>query len=112
MSQRAVAGLGNVYVDEVLWLARIHPRKPSRDVSVVKARRLREAVVELLEASICAQGTTFRDFRGVAGEAGSFEGQLQACGRTGQPCPRCATPIRRVVVAQRGTHFCPRCQRR
>lgn len=112
MSQRAVAGLGNIYVDEALWRARINPRKPSCEVSAIKVRRLRDAIVDLLEASIRAQGTTFRDFRTVGGQPGGFEIQLRAYGRTGQPCPRCANPIRRVVVAQRGTHFCPRCQRR
>ena len=112
MGQRAVAGVGNIYCDEALWRARIHPMKAGRDVSAVKARRLRDAIVEVLEAGIAAGGTTLRDYVGVDGEEGRYVTELMAYGRTGEPCPRCTTPIRRILVGQRSTHFCPRCQRK
>lgn len=112
MSQRAVAGLGNIYVDEALWRTRLHPLTTSRAVSLRKARELHAAIVDILSASIAAQGTTLRDFRTVGGEVGAYVQSLQAYGRQGEPCDRCGQPIRRVVVGQRSTHFCGRCQRR
>lgn len=112
MSQRPVAGLGNIYCDEALWRARIHPLTTSRAVSVRKVRRLRDAVVDVLTAGLEAGGTTLRDYRDVAGEAGEYASELAAYGRTGEPCARCGAAIRRIVVGARSTHFCPQCQRR
>lgn len=111
MSQRAVAGVGNIYTDEALWRARIHPACPANRVSSAKVRALHEAIVHLLTAAIALRGTTFSDYRTVDGERGGFADLLKTYGRSGQPCARCGAALRRMVLAQRGTSFCPRCQR-
>lgn len=109
LSQRPVAGVGNIYADEALWIARIHPL--SRRVGPERARALHEAIREVLSASIEREGTTFRDFQMVNGESGRNASFLIAYGRGGQPCPRCSTPLRKIVLGGRGTTYCPRCQR-
>ncbi|MEM1033808.1 MAG: bifunctional DNA-formamidopyrimidine glycosylase/DNA-(apurinic or apyrimidinic site) lyase [Myxococcota bacterium] len=112
MSQRPVAGVGNIYTDESLWQAQIHPRAEAGRIGRRRLDRLRGAIVEILGRSVAAGGTTLRDYRTVAGDTGAFVHQLQAYGREGAPCMRCDRVIRRVVVAQRGTWFCPGCQRK
>ena len=109
MSQRAVAGVGNIYADEALWLARIHPA--SRRVGRERAARLHRAVREVLASAVEREGTTFRDYLKVDGEPGRNASFLIAYGRVGMPCPRCATPLKKIVLGGRGTTFCPRCQR-
>jgi formamidopyrimidine-DNA glycosylase len=109
-SQKPVAGLGNIYIDEVLWSTQIHPLLPADKVTRNQATSLRHAVVQLLKKAIERQGTTLRDYRTITGVEGDFGDSLNAYGRAGAPCPRCCTPIMRIVVAQRGTHFCPQCQ--
>jgi formamidopyrimidine-DNA glycosylase len=111
MGQRPVAGVGNIYADEALWRARIHPECPANRVSKAKVHALRDAIVELLTAAIALRGTTFSDYRTVGGELGGFAALLKTYGRGGEPCLRCETRLRRIVVGQRGTCFCPRCQR-
>jgi formamidopyrimidine-DNA glycosylase len=112
MSQRPVAGVGNIYADEALWRARIHPLTPACRVGRRKAAALRDAIVEVLTAAIAAQGTTINDYRTVNGEVGGYLDELDAYGHDGEPCHRCGARLRRIVVGQRGTCFCPRCQRR
>ena len=109
LSQRPVAGVGNIYADEALWRARIHPL--SRRVGRERARALHAAIREVLAASIEREGTTFRDFQMVNGESGRNASFLIAYGQGGRPCPRCSTPLRKTVVGGRGTTYCPRCQR-
>ena len=109
LAQRLVAGVGNIYADEALWRARIHPT--SRRVGPHRARRLHAAIREVLEAAVAREGTTFRDYQMVNGESGRYADFLDVYGKAGLPCPRCATPLRASVVAQRGTTYCPRCQR-
>lgn len=111
MSQRPVAGVGNIYVDESLWRARIHPLTPANRVSAAKVTTLRRAIVDVLSASIEAQGTTLNDYRTVNGEVGAYLDELDVYGHDGEPCKRCGTTIAKTVVGQRGTHHCPRCQR-
>lgn len=108
LGQRVVAGVGNIYADEALWHAGIHPA--SRRVGVARAHRLHAAIVDILQAAIEREGTTFRDYQMVNGQSGRYASELSAYGKAGQPCRRCAAPMRRTVVAQRGTTFCPRCQ--
>ena len=108
LSQRPVAGVGNIYADEALWISRIHPA--SRRVGMKRARILHDAIVQVLSESIAREGTTFRDYEMVDGESGRNSDFLFAYGRKGQPCPRCLGPLRRIVLAGRGTTFCPRCQ--
>ncbi|MFO7545407.1 MAG: bifunctional DNA-formamidopyrimidine glycosylase/DNA-(apurinic or apyrimidinic site) lyase [Trueperaceae bacterium] len=112
LSQRPVAGVGNIYADEALWRARVHPETPAAALSSRRAKELRSAIRAVLAASIEAQGTTLNDYRTVNGEVGAYLDQLDAYGHAGEPCPRCGTSLRRSVVGQRGTVHCPRCQRR
>jgi formamidopyrimidine-DNA glycosylase len=109
LSQRAVAGIGNIYADEALWLARIHPL--SRRIGRPRAFALHEAIRQVLSSALEREGTTFRDFVGVSGERGRNADFLIAYGRAGRLCPRCSTPLRRTVVGGRGTTYCPACQR-
>lgn len=109
LDQRLVAGVGNIYADEALWRARIHPA--SRRVGRPRALALHAAVREVLAAAIAREGTTFRDHRLVNGASGRYLTELDAYGRAGRPCRRCGATMRRSVVAGRGTTSCPRCQR-
>lgn len=112
LSQRPVAGLGNIYVDEALFRARIHPLTPAGSVSSRKVLALHEAIVEVLRAAVDGGGTSLRDYRNVDGEEGEFKRQLVAYGRGGEPCVRCGRLLSKTVVQQRTTVFCSRCQRR
>ena len=109
LSQRPVAGVGNIYADEALWLARIHPL--SRRVGRRRAFALHAAIRDVLAAAIGREGTTFRDYVMVNGESGRNATFLIAYGRGGHPCPRCGTALRKVVLGGRGTTYCPVCQR-
>ena len=109
LGQRLVAGVGNIYADEALWRARIHPA--SRRVGRQRARALHAAIREVIAGAIEREGTTFRDYQMVNGQSGRNADFLAAYGQEGRPCQRCGTPMRKTVVAQRGTTYCPRCQR-
>ncbi len=112
LGQRAVAGLGNIYVDEALFAAGIHPETPAGAVPGRRLRLLRDAIVEILGRAIEAGGTTLRDYRQVSGESGGNGVNLQVYGRGGTPCVRCGADYVVAEVAQRTTTWCPRCQRR
>ena len=109
LTQRPVAGVGNIYADEALWHARIDPR--SRRVGPTRAARLHAAIREVLAAAIEREGTTFRDYQMVNGESGRNASFLIAYGQQGQPCPRCDDPMRKITLGGRGTTYCARCQR-
>ncbi len=109
LGQRAVAGVGNIYADEALWRAGVHPG--ARRLSRPAAARLHAAIVDVLAQGIANGGTTLRDYRTVDGGSGSNQHQLDCYGRAGEPCARCGTELRRTVVDARGTTWCPRCQR-
>ena len=115
LDQTKVAGLGNIYVVEALWRARISPRRLARNVGPTRARRLHEAIVEVLREAIGKAGTTlgesWMNYADSEGEPGAFQDFLNVYDREGAPCRRCRTPIRRVVQGQRSTYYCPRCQR-
>ena len=111
LDQRVVAGLGNIYADEALWAARIHPELPASRLRRPDAERLHAAIRAALTAGIEGQGASIRDYRMPDGGHGSAQERFAAYGRTGLPCLRCGTAIRRLVVGQRGTHMCPACQR-
>ncbi len=112
LDQVLVAGLGNIYADEVLHLARVHPLLPGRDLTDDELERLREAVGVILELAIANGGTSLDDLAYLLpdGRAGENLEQLAVYGRTDRPCPTCGTPIERIVVRARSTHFCPHCQ--
>jgi formamidopyrimidine-DNA glycosylase len=111
LDQRTVAGLGNIYVDEALWRARIHPLREARAVAPEETRTLHRAIRKTLELGIARQGATLRDYALPDGAAGTMQDEFNVYGRTGEPCPRCGTPIDKIRVAGRGTWYCPRCQR-
>ena len=112
LDQEFLRGLGNIYADEALFRARLHPLRTGAGVGPRKARDLHGAIQAILRAAIDAGGTSIRDYRDSRGEPGAFQGQIRIYGRAGEGCVTCGTPVRRVLVAQRSTHFCPRCQRR
>ncbi|HKI84881.1 MAG TPA: DNA-formamidopyrimidine glycosylase [Candidatus Krumholzibacteria bacterium] len=107
LEQSVVAGLGNIYADESLFRAQIDPRRPASSLNSREVRALHRAIRAVLEEAIEHQGTSF-DWVYSGGE---MQSRLKVYGRKEQPCSRCATPIQRIVVGQRGTHLCPRCQR-
>lgn len=110
LDQSAIAGLGNIYVDESLFQAGIHPRRVAASLTPSEVRRLHAAIIEVLRAGIAHGGTTFGRHRGFFGEAGRNLDHIQVYRRAGQPCVRCGQPVQRIVVAQRGTHLCLHCQ--
>ena len=109
LTQRPVAGVGNIYADEALWAARIHPL--SRRVGRARAHALHAAIRTVLSEAVEREGTTFRDFRMVNGASGRNASYLIAYGQAGQPCPRCGRPLKKTVIGGRGTTFCTHCQR-
>lgn len=110
LSQRPVAGVGNIYADEALWRSGVHPA--ARTISRPRAVALRAAIVDVLAEGIEHGGTTLRDYRTVEGGEGANQHRLDCYGRHGQPCARCGGVLRRTVIDGRGTTFCPTCQRR
>jgi formamidopyrimidine-DNA glycosylase len=111
LNQRLLAGVGNIYADESLFRAGIRPRKAAGRLTRAELQKLREALLEVLEHAIRLGGSSVSDYVDADGVRGFF--QLEHCvyQRTGEPCRRCETPIRRLVVGGRSTHYCPRCQR-
>ena len=113
LDQSFVAGLGNIYVDESLHRVGLHPLRTSDRVTPSQARRLHAAIREVLAEAIEREGSSFDTFyRTPEGQPGSYQHQFQVYGRTGKPCRTCGTTIERLLVGQRGTHVCPRCQPR
>ena len=110
LDQRAAAGMGNIYADEALWRARIHPLRPAGDLDEAEIRRLHKAVREALRAGIARQGTTLRDYRTPGGAEGRMQTALKVYGRDGEPCLRCGAEISKTRAAGRGTWYCPSCQ--
>jgi len=111
LDQRTLAGLGNIYVDEALWRARIHPLTPARELARDRMPALRRGIKQALEAGIARQGATLRDYRQPDGARGRMQHEFKVYGRAGEPCNRCGTPIDKIRVAGRGTYYCPSCQR-
>jgi formamidopyrimidine-DNA glycosylase len=110
LDQRTLAGLGNIYVDEALWHARLHPLRPAGSLERDELRRLHTAIRKALELGIARQGSTLSDYRLPDGSSGGMQKEFRAYGRTGEPCDRCGTPLEKIRVAGRGTWFCPHCQ--
>jgi formamidopyrimidine-DNA glycosylase len=110
LDQRTLAGLGNIYVDEALWRARIHPLRPAENLDRAELRRLHKGIRAALEAGIARQGSTLRDYALPDGGSGSMQDAFKVYGRGGEPCDRCGTPIAKSRVGGRGTWFCPTCQ--
>jgi formamidopyrimidine-DNA glycosylase len=111
LDQRTVAGVGNIYADEALWRARIHPLTPAAELGGDEVKALHRSIRAALQAGIRRQGSTLRDYRLPNGEAGGAQHEFKVYGRGGEPCERCGTPIEKIRVAGRGTWYCPSCQR-
>jgi formamidopyrimidine-DNA glycosylase len=111
MDQRRLAGVGNIYASEALWLARIDPSRAACSIGPQAVRRLHAAIVDVLRSSIAGRGTTVRDYRTGTGEPGRYQGRLAVYGRAGQPCVACGTRIALThAIDARATYFCHRCQ--
>ena len=111
LNQTFLAGVGNIYADESLFAAGIHPKTSAQRLSKARAQKLHAHLLEILEASIQHRGSSISDYVDSSGERGSYQQLHNVYGRGGEACLRCGAGIRRIVLAQRGTHFCPRCQR-
>jgi formamidopyrimidine-DNA glycosylase len=112
LNQERIAGVGNIYADEALWRARIHPLRPVGTLKRDQIEALRGAVVESLRLGIDSKGASIDDYRHVDGARGTFQERFVAYSREGEPCLRCGTPIEKLRAAGRGTYVCPSCQRR
>ncbi len=110
LDQRVIAGLGNIYANEALFAAGIHPRRPVNTLTAREARRLYQAIPRVLERALAAGGTSFDRYRTPQGELGRFQEEFSVYSREGEPCPRCAALIERVVQGGRSSFYCPRCQ--
>ena len=110
LDQRYIVGLGNIYADEALFEAGVHPARPASSLTDEEIRKLFFAIKKVLSAGIADKGTTFDSYLDAFGKKGEHQFHLEVYRRTGELCPRCGTPIQRIVVGGRGTHFCPKCQ--
>jgi formamidopyrimidine-DNA glycosylase len=110
LDQRRLAGVGNIYADEALWRARIHPERPAGELDEDELRALHRGIRAALKAGISRQGATLRDYRTPDGGSGGMQHEFKVYGREGEPCERCGRPIEKTRAAGRGTWFCPGCQ--
>ncbi len=110
IDQRRIAGVGNIYANEACFLARLDPRRPAATIRDAEVQRLHEAIQEVLRTALRQRGTSFSNYRDVAGAEGEFQNQLAVYGRTGEGCPVCDSRIARAVLAGRSAFFCPNCQ--
>ena len=111
LDQRRLAGVGNIYADEALWRARIHPLQPAGELGPDEIAPLHRGIRAALRAGIARQGATLRDYRSPDGARGTMQEEFRVYGRAGEPCERCGTPIEKIRAAGRGTWYCPHCQR-
>jgi formamidopyrimidine-DNA glycosylase len=112
LNQQFVAGLGNIYADEVLFAARLGPMRAADSLSPDEQARLHHAIRSVLERAVAERGTTLSDggYVDARGEVGAYQAQIAVYGRAGKPCPRCNTSVERVILGGRSTHYCPQCQ--
>jgi formamidopyrimidine-DNA glycosylase len=110
LDQRTVAGLGNIYVDEALWRARLHPLRPAGELCADDVRALHRGIRAALRMGIARQGATLRDYAQPDGRRGAMQDEFKVYGRAGEPCDRCGTPIEKTRAGGRGTWYCPSCQ--
>jgi formamidopyrimidine-DNA glycosylase len=111
LDQRRLAGVGNIYADEALWRARVHPLRPAGELGPEEITALHRGIRGALRAGIARQGATLSNYRTPDGDRGSMQEEFRVYGRTGESCDRCGTPIEKIRVAGRGTWYCPLCQR-
>ncbi len=111
LNQSFIGGVGNIYADESLFAARIHPKARASRLSKPRAEELHRQILAILELAIQHRGSSISNYVDADGACGNYQLQHNVYGRTGEACPRCGTAVRRIVLGQRGTHYCPRCQR-
>jgi len=111
LNQKLVAGLGNIYADEVLWDAGINPNRPVKKVTPAEMKKLFQAINKIIKLAVKHRGTTFSDYVDSSGRKGNFSRFLKVYGRGGEKCPKCQTTLKKEKVAGRGTHYCPVCQK-
>ncbi len=111
LNQHCIAGIGNIYADEALFDARIRPHRPAGSLRPAEIKRLRKAIVKVLQASINQRGTTFRDFRDGYNKSGEFQELLQVYGKTDCPCKKCGQILKRDIIGGRSSHYCEHCQK-
>jgi formamidopyrimidine-DNA glycosylase len=111
LDQRRVAGVGNIYADEALWRAQVHPLRPAGELTEEEIKALHRGIRLALRAGIARQGATLNNYRTPDGSPGSMQHEFKVYGRAGEPCDRCGTPIEKIRAAGRGTWYCPHCQR-
>jgi formamidopyrimidine-DNA glycosylase len=111
LDQSVIAGIGNIYADEVLYAAKVHPEQPANSLTDQEIQAIVDASKAIIGQAVEAGGTTIRSYTNAFGENGHYQQYLQAYGRNGQPCARCGTLIEKISVSQRGSHFCPNCQK-
>lgn len=111
MDQRNIAGIGNIYADEILFASGIHPERPANKITEKEIEKFITNTQEILKESIKLRGTSTSDYRDTEGKKGGFESKLKVYKRTGNPCQNCKEDVKRIVVGGRGTHFCSRCQK-
>ena len=113
LNQEIMSGVGNIYADEALWRAKVHPESLTSELSRKKITAVIDSATQVMQEAIAKGGTSFDDlYIDVNGESGFFDQSLSAYGREDEQCPRCGAPIRRIVISARSSHFCPRCQRK
>jgi formamidopyrimidine-DNA glycosylase len=110
LDQTVIAGIGNIYSDDILWQAKIHPLRRASTLTLLELKRLYQATKSILSKAVRFRGTSTSDFRDTAGKEGAYTGYRRVYQRKGKPCYRCRTPIQRMVVGARSAHFCPTCQ--
>ncbi len=111
LDQKVISGLGNIYVDESLFRAGLHPKRPGKELTLPEASRLLAVIKEILAEAISDGGSSVRNYVDGQGQSGRFQEKHRVYGRRGKPCPRCGQTIAYTKIAQRGTHFCPACQK-
>lgn len=111
LDQKIVVGIGNIYADEILYDAYVHPERKGKDLNSKEIKRLRDSIISIMNKAVEKGGTTIRTYANAFGAQGSYQDYLSVYGKTGEACPRCQHTIEKIKVAQRGTHFCPQCQK-
>lgn len=111
MDPSVVAGIGNIYADDILWRARVHPRQSAASLTTAACSKIYQSMRLVLQTAVAMRGTSTSDFRDTFGKEGGYTGHRLVYQRTGEPCSRCSAPIKRIVIGGRSAHYCPECQR-
>lgn len=111
LDQRMVAGIGNIYADEILFASGIHPERTGDSLKPVEIQTLHDTIINIMDIAVRAGGTTIRTYSNAYGREGNYQKNLKVYGKTHELCENCQTPIQKIKVAQRGTHYCPNCQK-